>query len=321
MAKVDLYITHAGVIQSPAVTEGITWETQRAGAPGKLAFTCAPGGVQSFQEGDSVRMDVDGAPVFFGFVFKKKRNKSGMISVTAYDQIRYLTKNKDSYVYSGKTATQLIQMIVDDFRLRGGGLVNTGYTLAPTSTGDKTLLDIIQAALDETLMATGKLYVLFDDVGKLTLKDIAGMKTDLIIDAETGQDFDYESSIDGDTYNKVKLVYEDEKNGKREVWISQDSANMNNWGTLQHYEKLTNPTGAKSKADKLLELYNTKTRHLKVAGAFGDVRVRGGSSVPVRLDLGDIIVGQYMVVERVAHTFNNDEHTMDLTLRGGTFVA
>lgn len=321
MAKVDIYITHSGTIQSPTVTEGITWETQRAGAPGKLVFTCAPGGVQNFQEGDAVRMDVDGVSTFYGFVFKKKRNKANMITVTAYDQIRYLTKNKDSYVYSGKTATQLIQMIVDDFRLQGGGLVNTGYTLAPKATGEKTLLDIIQDALDETLMATGKLYVLYDDVGKLTLKDISGMKTDLAIDAESGQDFDYESSIDGDTYNKIKLVYENEQTGKREVWISQHGANMNTWGTLQYYEKLNNPTGAKAKADKLLELYNAKTRRLKVTGAFGDVKVRGGSSVPVKLDLGDIIVGNYMVVERVAHTFNLDEHTMDLTLRGGGFGA
>lgn len=320
MAQVDIYITHKGQIYAPAVVEGITWETQRAGYPGKLVFTCVKDSSLNYAEGDAVRMDVDGKPAFYGFVFQKKRSKDGLISTTCYDQIKYLSKNKDTYVYKDKTATQLIQMIVDDFRLNGGGISDTGYVLAPKVEDNKTLLDIIQAALDETLMNTKRLYVLYDDAGKLSLKDISTMKTGVVIEAETAQDFDYTSSIDGETYNKIKLVYENEETGKRDVYISQDGENMNNWGILQYYEKIDNPTGAKEKADKLLALYDAVTRTLKISGAFGDIAVRGGSSVPVRLDLGDTIVSQYLVVERVAHTFVNGLHTMDMNLRGGNSV-
>ena len=39
-----------------------------------------------------------------------------------------------------------------------------------------TLFDIAQNALDETLRAKTKLYVLYDKVGKLTLQDIESMK-------------------------------------------------------------------------------------------------------------------------------------------------
>lgn len=35
-------------------------------------------------------MKVDGDNVFFGFVFKQQRTKDKIITVTAYDQLRYL---------------------------------------------------------------------------------------------------------------------------------------------------------------------------------------------------------------------------------------
>ena len=43
--------------------------------------------------------------------------------------------------------------------------------------------------------------------------------------------------------------------------------------------------------------------------------------VAVRLDLGDMTVNNFMLVEKVTHTFKLDEHFMDLTLRGGEFIG
>ena len=53
------------------------------------------------------------------------------------------------------------------------------------------------------------------------------MYVPIMIDAETGQNYDYESSIDENTYNRIKLVYDNEDAGKREVYIAQDSSNIN----------------------------------------------------------------------------------------------
>ena len=66
----------------------------------------------------------------------------------------------------------------------------------------------------------------------------------------------------------------------------------------------------------MLNLYNKKTRELTIDGAFGDVTVRGGTLIPVKLNLGDINVNNYMLVEKVTHKFNKDHYTMDLTLEG-----
>jgi len=70
-----------------------------------------------------------------------------------------------------------------------------------------------------------------------------------------------------------------------------------------------------------LKLYNSKTRNLKIMNVLGDTRVRAGSMVVINLALGDVNVKNFMLVEKVKHTFKLDAHFMDLTLRGGEFIA
>lgn len=250
---------------------------------------------------------------------------SKIISVTAYDQLRYLN-NKDTYVYEGKTASQLIEMLASDFSLRVGDLENTGYVIPSRVEDNTSLFDMIENALDLTLQNTGEMYVLYDDFGKLTLKNISSMLVGtagacLMIDSETAGNYDYTSSIDDNTYNKVKLTYDNENSGKREVYISQDSGHINAWGVLQYFDTLQDGENGKAKADALLKLYNSKTRTLKISNAFGDTRVRAGSMIAVDLDLGDTVIKNIMLVEKAKHTFKADTHFMDLTLRGGEFIA
>lgn len=320
MNNIELIIQNDSNIYYPVVEEGITWETTRKGVPGVLNFTVVKDGVLNFQEGNAVRLKVNGNNVFYGFVFKKERDKGNTIRVTAYDQLRYL-KNKDTYVYANKTASDVVKMIAADFKLNVGTIEDTGYIIASRVEDNKTLFDIIQNALDLTLQNRKKLYVLYDDFGKLTLKNVESMKLNLMIDDETAENYSYTSSIDGETYNKIKLSYENKETGKREIYISQDTSNINQWGVLQYFETIEETTNGKVKADALLSLYNRKTRNLTIKNAFGDVRVRGGSSIIINLNLGDVIVQNYMIVEKTKHTFKNNEHFMDLTLKGGDFIA
>lgn len=318
----ELLIQHGKKIMYPPVVEGVTIEWERKGQPGKLVFEVVKSTGLSFQEGDPCRFSVDGTPVFYGFVFEKSRKGSNpnVIKVTVYDQLYYL-KNKDTYVYEGKTATEVIKMIAEDFQLNVGTLDNTGYVIPSRVEDNQTLFDIIQTALDETLKATGQMFVLYDAAGKLTLKNIGSLKLNMLIDDETAGDFDYKSSIASQTYDKIKLSFENKDTGKREIYIAQDSSHINQWGVLQYYEKLNSSANAKAMADALLSLYNTKTRTLKLQDVLGDIRVRGGSLLVTMLGLGDINVSNYLMAEQVKHTFRDGQHLMDLKMRGGTFVA
>lgn len=318
--EVELLIQHGKKVFSPAVQEGITWATERKGCPGELQFKVIKDKKLTITEGDAVRLKVNNKKVFFGFIFKLKRDKEDIISVTAYDQLRYF-KNKDTYVYEKKTASQFLKMIAADYNLQTGNIENTEFKIASRIEENTTLFDMIQNALDLTLVNQKYMYVMYDDFGKITLKGLDNMRLNLLIDEETGENFDYTSSIDDQTYNKIKLTYDNKETGKREIYIAQDSKNMNQWGVLQHFDTLQEGENGKTKANALLSLYNKKTRNLTIKNAFGDVRVRAGSMVVVMLDLGDVKVNSLMLVEKCKHEFKESQHFMNLTLRGGEFIA
>ena len=315
MASVSLTILNGNTAYTPCVEEGIKLTRERKGNPSKLEFTVLHDDKLKITEGNAVMMSVDGEKAFFGFIFTKKENADGKLKITAYDQLRYF-KNKETYVYENKTASDVIRMVANDFNLRVGSLANTGYVIPQRAEDNQTLFDVVGNALDLTMMMTKESYVLYDDYGALTLRNLSDMRTNLLISQDTAEDFDYESSIDKETYNVVKLYYEDSETKARSVFQAQDSSHIDEWGKLQYSESLEDPTTGPSKANSLLSLYNRKTRSVTVKGAFGRIDIRGGSMVVVKLDFNDKSVSNYMIVDKVTHTFKDGDHRMDLTLLG-----
>ncbi len=306
--EIVLRIQNGDKVFEPKVLDGMTLSSERKGSPAVLKFEVVKSGDLNFTEGNKVNLIVNEAKVFAGFVFTKSRDNGPTISVTAYDQLRYL-KNKDTYVYEGLTATKVIKVTAEDFGLNMGVLEDTGYAISRVEE-NKTWFDIIQSALDVTFLNTGKMYVLYDDFGNITLKNIENMKIPILVDNETAENFEYSTSIDTNTYNQIKLYYKN-----RLVKVKKDEGNIKRWGVLQLSETIEELTeNALMKSKTMLERYNEKTRTLSVKNVIGDTRVRAGNSIGVYLSLGDQVANQYMLIERCTHTFKENEHFMDLTL-------
>ena len=308
----------------PVVEDGVKWETDRQGSPGKLTFKLykTKNDDFEFEEGDAVALryrdsEKGWIALFSGYIFTKKRGKDGWIEVTAYDQLRYF-KNKATYVYTNKKASEVVKMIANDYKLNLGTIENTSYVIGERVEDNQSLFDIVQNALDQTLISTTNMYVLYDDSGKLCLRDVNNMKLTHVINNATAENFDYKSSIDDATYNEIELYYDNDETNKREYYHAYDDTNMSKWGRLRLTENIQNPTNASDRVKKMLEVYNHKTRELKVSGAFGNYQCRAGASVIVQLDLGDMKVNNYMLIEKATHTFKKDEYRMDLTLGGLT---
>ena len=314
MAEMVLTIQHNGTLFEPPVEEGVEIEWERTGSPGKLTFTVLKTEGVDFSEGDPVCFYYDKKPVFMGYVFKKSRDREQRIEVTCYDQIRYL-KNKYTYIFENKTASQIISALCNDFNLSTGIMDNTGYVIPAISKENISALDIALDVLEETLLNTGNMFVLYDDFGKINVKNCANMMSTTLIYEQSAENFDYSSSIDDETYNNIVLYYKGDDN-TIQIFTASSEARIREWGTLRYFEEVDNPTSAQNKANALLNLYNKKTRELTIDGAFGDVTVRGGTLIPVKLNLGDINVNNYMLVEKVTHKFKKDHYTMDLTLEG-----
>lgn len=329
MKQVNLLIKNRnGDILQPIVYEGITLNMRRSGNPETLKFKVQKDMNLSFHEGNEVSLTVDGTKTFVGYVFDKNRDKEGAISVTAYSQIRYL-KNKYSYQYQNLKASEVIERLANNFQVNykkdgKSAICDTGFVIEKRLEDNATILDMIQNALNVTLNATKKLYLLYDDCGVLTLKDIQdeSLQLDLGIDADTAENFSYTSSIDKETYNSVTIV-RDAKEGEHaaERVHFENGENIKKWGVLQYFEKATEDTSNISeKAKTILETYGKETRTLKIKGAFGDLRVRAGCTIFVNLNLGDMALRSKMLVEEVTHTFDKDYHSMDLTVVGHGFT-
>ncbi len=309
----------------PAVLEGVEWSTQRAGAPGRLTFKTAGMDAEKLAEGAAVRFSAAGQALFYGFIFTKRYEKNGVAAVTAYDQLRYF-KNKDTYVYENKTASQLLRMLAGDFRLRTGEIEDTRHVIASRVEDNATLFDMMAAALDLTLLSTGEMYVLYDDAGALTLKNLRSMLVGgpgayPLLEETNASELEYSESIDSGSASRVKLICDNRQTGRRDVYIAQSGALMNAWGVLQYFEKLSAQENGQAKADALLRLYGRASRSITVKKARGDVRVRGGSLLAARLTAGGKRLENLMLVEKAVHTFKEGAHTMDLTLRGGDYLG
>jgi hypothetical protein len=304
---------------SELITNAV-WETTLTNQPGKLTFNYIDDNKVTISEGSPISFKVDGKGVFFGYIFKRGKKKDEKVPVTAYDQMRYL-KNKDTYVLSNLTASQIFTKICRDFKLSFEVIDSSSYIVSPRVNDNKTLFEIIQHGIDETLINTGNWYMIRDNFGKLQFISINSMKTDLFIGDESLLiDFDYESSIDDDTYNQVKLIKENKETKKREIYIVKDSNTIKQWGLLQYFEKMdenANAAQIQARAEMILKLKNRVTKKLKL-DCLGDLRVAAGSGVVLGisdLQKEGVAINQYFMVTSCSHTFQNDLHTMQLEVQ------
>lgn len=295
-------------------TTTVSYTTERTGTPGKLTFTVIKAGNLDFTEGDIVRFSVDGTLIFYGWVFTKSKDRWGIIDVTCYDRIRYLKANA-SYAFYNQTAAQIIQQIAADLQLDTSALADTGYAIPSLIETDQSCLDIMQEVLEQTLLNTGTIYVLYDDGNGLALQAAGDMISNVMIgDKSLLTDYTYKTDIDSQTYNSIKLVRPNEETGRADVVVVEDSENIGRWGLLQLYQQVDgdlNTAQMVSQAQASLEYYNRRMRTLKVT-SLGVVGLRAGNMIRMQVEgLGDIDLDQYVLLEKVTHTWENCVHTMD----------
>lgn len=299
---------------SELVTDA-SWKTSRIGKPGSFEYTILQDPKYAINNGDIVRVKKDGKPLFYGYVFTVGRSQEETIKIKAYDQIRYLSAS-DTYVLKNITAAALVKQIANDFGLKWGNVVDTKYKIPPRVEDSQKLIDIICKAFDYTTINTGSIYNFYDDFGNLTVKNIKDMKLDLVIgDESLMTDFTFEKSIDSDTFNRIKLVQDNKKTKKRDVYIAQDSANIAKWGRLQYYQKVDenqNAAQIKQLMDQLIKLKNRETKSLKLE-ALGDPSVRAGCYIPILID--ELAINQLYLIDECTHKFSGDDHTMSLELK------
>ena len=163
----ELLMQNGTTVYLPPVKEEVKVTTERQISPGAMEFSFVNTGI-SIAEGNPVRFKDGETGVFYGFVFKIKRDRSNIVTITAYDQLRYL-KNKDTMVYDDKTAGEVVTDIGNKYGYNLGTIADTIWKIASRVEDNVSLMDMIGNALDLTLQNTGDLYILYDNFGKMNL--------------------------------------------------------------------------------------------------------------------------------------------------------
>lgn len=307
----SLLIEENGVKDLEDIAGDITLTSCWKNGASKLEFTILPDIIP--QNGAYLTFSPQGVNIFAGRVFTHRRTNEKKIQISAYDQLRYL-KAKDTIMRKEMSLTQFTELVASNLQLRVSSLDESVILLDDYLFDNKTYLDMIYQSIQDNLYTNGYYYCIYDDFGALALKELLNMRLPLIIGEHSlGYKYDYEVSIDSDTYNQVKLAFDNKKSGKRDLFVTMDSNNIEKWGVLQHFEKVTSGTEAQliDKANLLLRLKNRETVTLTIS-ALGDLRVRGGSGI--RVVLHDCLLDVWAIVDKVVHKWNNGIHSMDLTL-------
>ena len=103
--------------------------------------------------------------------------------------------------------------------------------------------------------------------------------------------------------------------------MTKHTENINKWGILQFNESVDKGVSGQEVAERYLAMYNQPIRSLSVKNAFGDIRVRAGCLLPVFLDVREMQLQNYLLIEAVTHKIDQGIHTMDLTLKGAGINA
>ncbi|MFM9413346.1 phage tail tip lysozyme [Peptococcus simiae] len=318
--RVEITNPRLGKTFRPVLKEPIKVTWKREGEPGKLEFTTAKNGDLSYQNGNMAILFCDEDPVFVGWIFTKSRGDLKTIDCVAYDQIRYL-KYKDTIQYDSKSYGDLVKMVAGDHNLQVGEVAETGVKMSRTEE-DVELYDIFDKAYQNTLIEGGEAFVLYDNVGKLTLKNIKDMVyRGKVFDAKAMQAWEYTNTIDEGTYNRVKITVKDDAAGQAETLVAENPEHIKDWGVLQFHAVSNEPKELiKMKADDVLKKVDRPVRKLALKGVLGDIAIRGGSVIYVNLPLGDMQASAAFWVESVTHTIRGNSHLMDMEIQNEDFL-
>lgn len=298
------------------IATDVKYKTAWNNGAGQFSFSYPTHKTGMFPNGSTVVFTYGNANIFYGFLFTTKQDTK-KYSCTCYDQLRYF-KASNSILRPISTLSEFLNTVASSVneRVRLGKVDDTVVKLTKNMFINKTHLDMLYQSIQDSLTINGYWYALRDNFGALELRDIMDLRLPLIVgDSSLATDFDYERSIDEDTYNYIKVAKDDKDKGVRNTYVSKDPTSIAAWGKLMLYDKVSadlNDSQLAARSNQLLQLKNRETRTLKI-DCIGDTRVMAGNGVKVVVKEAGLDL--WAIVDNVTHNFEHSKHTMSLELK------
>lgn len=265
--------------------------------------------------GRELRLHSDGAELFRGVIFSHNVDARGNMTVTAYDDNVYLTKNYDSRKFVRMTASAIIREICGNFGIETDTIADTAYVIPRLIFRDRSLFEMMITALTETRKQTGRRFMITSSGGALNLVERGEKRLDwALTDATNILDASYMQSIE-DMRTQVKVLAGD-LDRKALSFTASNPELVERFGVMQHLEVVdmdATQSAVEQKARQLLEQLAKINDEARIT-ALGNVEVTAGVAVYVRESLTRIVGGFYVISD--AHTWSNGVHRMELLVSG-----
>lgn len=267
-----------------------------------------------FEKGAELRLLLDEKQELFrGVLFADQINPKGQMTLTAYDENIYLTKNKDTKIFRNQSASAIIKRLCNEFSIPTGEIHDTGYVIPKLVFRDKTLFEMMVMALTETQKQNGQHFWISSKEGKLQVLARKEQKGKWVLENGVNLlDASYSQSIE-ETRTQIKVVGGDGK--KKELSASaKDGALIKRFGVMQHLEKPEKDmtkSQMEQRAKQLLKDLSTIEDQAQIE-CLGIPDVVSGSCVYVKESVTGILGGYYVSADE--HKFESGSHTMSLTL-------
>ncbi|WP_252503284.1 hypothetical protein [Sporosarcina sp. Marseille-Q4943] len=299
------------------LVEDHTWYGSKGAAPRSLELHMVytdRGGHSKVEsaDGQGILFRENGKELFRGTISRHIYSR-GKKTLIVHDRLLYTAKNRDTYLFVGKTADQIAKKVFSDFGIPIGNIVSTGYVIPYLLFDGDTIYDIVMKALQITYENTGQRFAMFsegDNVHIVRKKD--QLKQWVVEDGVNLVEYTYETSIE-DTVTKVKLIAEFDK--KTITAVAEDKSLQSQFGTMQHFEKAGEKTTQgelNAKAKAILQERGKVKKSLMLTNIPGISEVVTGVAIYVLIS--ELNVARPYYVDEDTHVFRGRNHTMTLKL-------
>ena len=199
--KIDLIIQNDSTVSTLSSRRVSRLSGSHKGTPGKLRNFPVIKGQRLFTSRRESPLERDG--YFYGFVFEKSRSQPDavyLVELLAYE-FHVLQERRHLRLLQQEGERGPLDDRYEDFQPETGKLEDTGHALQSRTEEDNATLLRYCAERAANGPAKTKLFVLYDNVGKLTLQNIENMKLNLCIDMDTAGDYSYSMESSRQTYN------------------------------------------------------------------------------------------------------------------------
>ena len=287
----------------------LTAELQNIQMPdGKWLHQLVPLGGQIFLYSDWGRGQQE---IFRGTVFAWEYHTDplGHFTITAYDQLIYLTKSKDDRFYkAGQTAKVIIQDIAKAWGIPLGDAQGPNIALGKQVFRGATLADMINSVLKEAKAKGGIKWIVRSRRGKIDVVRPGTNSPVYVFSADTNVDSISDRQDIEDLVTRVKIIGAEDEEGKAPVVATLDG--RTEFGTLQeviYQRQFDNLAAAKAAAQDILKERGQPKRSRKVITSDLPFLRRGDK---VKVEAGTLI--GYYIVSSVTHDATNRIMVMEV---------